>query len=160
MVKFTEWTPTPMRRENLHTHELGIPVDSIIAEYDAYLEEICSKCASFAIKEMKKNVKRFYRPDMSAGNKKRWRSVTGNLRAGIRRKRSLFNKKQYIAGCSSPHAHLLEYGHSLWIHGKQTEYYVPAYPFIRPAERTLQENLQQIIDGVLSTKSAIVVGGK
>ena len=112
------------------------------------------------MRKVKNNAKKFEMLSLSGTMHYKWWNNTGNLRKRIRRHVSKFNRKQYIAGCTAPHAHLLEYGHVKWIHGKNTGEHVPASPFIRPAEQALIENLDSIIQSVISGKKVVIGGGK
>ena len=66
---------------------------------------------------------------------------TGNLRKSIRKKKSKFEDGGYIVVASGKnttdskgwHAHLIEFGHRKFIHGKDTGEFVPPNPFMRPA---------------------------
>jgi len=147
------------RRTYLGTHDVGIPIDYIMDFYGEHLDKILQKCASFAVTQMRKNAKRFEMLSLSGTMHYKWWNNTFRLRKTIKKKRGRFNRRQYIAGVFSPVAHLLEYGHVKWIHGKNTGQHVPAVPFIRPAEQTMIENLDAIIQSVLTGKR-LVIGKK
>ena len=57
----------------------------------------------------------------------------GNLRKKIQLKKSKFEDGGYIVQARAPHAHLVEFGHVMYIHGKSTGKRVPPHPFLRPA---------------------------
>ncbi|MBR6124836.1 HK97 gp10 family phage protein [Candidatus Saccharibacteria bacterium] len=136
-----------------------IPVENIINQYGYYMEEIEKKAAEFAANEIRKNIKKFYKPNVSANLQPKWWKTTGHLKGHVERKRSRFHKQQYVVGVTSPHAHLLEYGHAKWIDGQDTGEFVPGSPFIRPAEDALIAELQNIIQNVLNNQR-IVIGGR
>lgn len=147
------------RRRNLGTHDAGIPIDYIMDFYGEHLDKILKKCATFATTQIRNNAKRFEMLSLSGSMHYKWWNNTFRMRKTIKGKRSYFNRMQYVAGVASPVAHLLEYGHVKWIHGKNTGQHVPAMPFIRPAEQTLIANLDAIIQGVISGKKVVIGGG-
>jgi len=148
------------RRQYTGASDVSIPVEEIMEQFGIYLDEIGEKCAAFAVKEIKKNAKKFEKSGQSANMKPKWWNNTGNLKNRIRKKKGYFNERQFIAGASAPHAHLLEYGHAKWLWGKETGQHVPASPFVRPAEAALMAELPSIIQSVLANKGIIVGGGK
>ena len=58
--------------------------------------------------------------------------VTGNLKKGIRARKSKFDDGGWIVISTAPHSHLVEYGHG----GKSP---APPHAFLRPA---LEKNIQ------------------
>lgn len=64
---------------------------------------------------------------------------TGNLRKSIKKKKSKFPDGGFIVKASGTgrakgyHAYLVEFGHVMWLDGKETSKRVPAHPFLRPA---------------------------
>lgn len=64
---------------------------------------------------------------------------TGNLRKSIRLKKSKFEDGGYIVkatgggGEKGYHAHLVEFGHVMFVNGHPTGKRVPPHPFLRPA---------------------------
>ena len=147
------------RRHYMGTHDVKIPVDEIMELYGGYLEEILRKCAQFAVKRMRNNAKKFELLSVSGTGHYKWWNSSGYLLKRFKRNRSNFSRQQFIAGCSAPHAHLLEYGHVKWIYGKNTGEHVPASPFIRPAEEDLIAELPNIIASVLNKKKVVIGGG-
>ena len=147
------------RRQNMGTHDVKIPIDEIMGLYEVYLDDVLRKCAQFAVKRIRENAKKFKLLSLSGTGHYKWWNSSGYLLKRIRRQKSVFNRQQYIAGCTAPHAHLLEYGHVKWLHGKNTGEHVPAAPFIRPAEAALMEELPNIIASVLNGKKVVIGGG-
>ena len=144
------------RRRYQGSSDVAIPVDEIMDVYGEYLDQILKKCSRFAVAEISKNAKKFYKPDVSGNLNPKWWDNTGNLAESIKSKRSRYNRKQCVAGASAPHAHLLEYGHAKYLWGKETGEHVPGSPFVRPAEQALLENLDAIIQSVLSGKRLVI----
>lgn len=68
-----------------------------------------------------------------------FKDKTGNLRKSIRLKKSKFEDGGYIVkatgggGEKGYHAHLVEFGHVMFIDGRPTGKRVPPHPFLRPA---------------------------
>lgn len=56
---------------------------------------------------------------------------TGYLRKRNRKSKSRFDGGGYIVFNTSPHAHLVEYGHVKFVNGLPTGERVPAHPFMR-----------------------------
>ena len=138
---------------------VDIPVDEIMDQYSIYLDEIGAKCATFAVNEIKKNAKKFEKSGVSANTKPKWWKNSGNLTSRIGKRKGRFNNRQFVAGATAPHSHLLEYGHVKWLWGENTGMHVPASPFVRPAEEALKSELPNIIRSVLVSKGIIVGGG-
>lgn len=71
------------------------------------------------------------------------------LRKSIKAKKSKYEGGGAIVSASAPHAHLVEYGHVMWIRGKNTGKMVPAHPFLRPAtQKRVQEAIERFAKGI------------
>jgi len=79
---------------------------------------------------------------------------TGNLRKSIRLQKSKYIDGGYIVRASGRnlgggdgdkgyHAHLIEFGHSMWAWGNRTGKRVDAHPFMRPAK---EKGIRKAID--------------
>jgi hypothetical protein len=62
-----------------------------------------------------------------------FKNKTGNLRKSIKKYKSRFEDGGYIVYAKGHHAHLVEYGHVMFLNGYPTGKRVPAHPFLRPA---------------------------
>lgn len=69
----------------------------------------------------------------SAINSVRFVDKTGHLRRNIKKRKSKFKDGGYIVMATSPHAHLVEFGHVEVLFGVRTGRRVPPHPFLRKA---------------------------
>ena len=119
------------------------------------LEELAQNMYRTAEKLYPKEVKRFLQKEGNKGAsilRKKTRAATkkktGNLIRGIKRG-SVYQYKN-----NAPHAHLIEYGHVLWVNGTQTEKFVPGkYPLKKAAPEiaaTLTGDVDGFVDDLIS----------
>ena len=59
---------------------------------------------------------------------------TGNLRKTIKKRKSKFPEGGYIVVATAPHAHLVEFGHAMWVKGVYVKDYVKPRKFLRQAK--------------------------
>ena len=59
---------------------------------------------------------------------------TGNLRKTIKKRKSKFPEGGYIVVATAPHAHLVEFGHAMWVKGVYVKDHVKPRKFLRKAK--------------------------
>lgn len=59
---------------------------------------------------------------------------TGNLRKTIKKRKSKFPEGGYIVVATAPHAHLVEFGHAMWVKGVYVKDHVKPRRFLRQAK--------------------------
>ncbi|NCD18195.1 MAG: HK97 gp10 family phage protein [Actinobacteria bacterium] len=59
---------------------------------------------------------------------------TGNLRKTIKKRKSKFPEGGYIVVATAPHAHLVEFGHAMWVKGVYVKDHVKPRKFLRIAK--------------------------
>ena len=64
----------------------------------------------------------------------RFADKTGNLRKTIKKRKSKFPEGGYIVVATAPHAHLVEFGHAMWVKGVYVKDYVKPRKFLRTAK--------------------------
>lgn len=62
-----------------------------------------------------------------------FKNKSGDLRKSIKMRKSSFEDGGFIVYTKDPKAHLVEFGHVMFIHGKPTGERVPAHSFLRSA---------------------------
>lgn len=124
------------RRKYQGKHEVNIPVTEIVMEFAAWADEIEQEIARELLKETRKNAQTAFG------------DVSGKLRLAIKRKPSRFDKGVLIVGAFAPHAHLVEFGHDMEVHGAVVANHVPAHSFLATAGDAVQARLREIATGV------------
>ena len=127
------------------------------------LEELAQNMYRTAEKLYPKEDKRFLQKEGNKGAgilRKKTRAATkkktGNLIRGIKRGSVYQYKGSYQVRVknNAPHAHLIEYGHVLWVNGTQTEKFVPGkYPLKKAAPEiaaTLTGDVDGFVDDLIS----------
>ena len=64
----------------------------------------------------------------------RFADKTGNLRKTIKKRKSKFPEGGYIVDATAPHAHLVEFGHAMWVKGVYVKDHVKPRKFLRKAK--------------------------
>ena len=64
----------------------------------------------------------------------RFADKTGNLRKTIKKRKSKFPEGGYIVVATAPHAHLVEFGHAMWVKGVYVKDHVKPRRFLRQAK--------------------------
>ncbi len=64
----------------------------------------------------------------------RFADKTGNLRKTIKKRKSKFPEGGYIVVATAPHAHLVEFGHAMWVKGVYVKDHVKPRKFLRIAK--------------------------
>ena len=64
----------------------------------------------------------------------RFADKTGNLRKTIKKRKSKFPEGGYIVVATAPHAHLVEFGHAMWVKGVYVKDHVKPRRFLRTAK--------------------------
>ena len=64
----------------------------------------------------------------------RFADKTGNLRKTIKKRKSKFPEGGYIVVATAPHAHLVEFGHAMWVKGVYVKDHVKPRKFLRKAK--------------------------
>lgn len=64
----------------------------------------------------------------------RFADKTGNLRKTIKKRKSKFPEGGYIVVATAPHAHLVEFGHAMWVKGVYVKDHVKPRRFLRKAK--------------------------
>lgn len=64
----------------------------------------------------------------------RFADKTGNLRKTIKKRKSKFPEGGYIVVATAPHAHLVEFGHAMWVKGVYVKDHVKPRKFLRTAK--------------------------
>ena len=64
----------------------------------------------------------------------RFADKTGNLRKTIKKRKSKFPEGGYIVVATAPHAHLVEFGHAMWVDGVYVKDHVKPRRFLRQAK--------------------------
>ena len=64
----------------------------------------------------------------------RFADKTGNLRKTIKKRKSKFPEGGYIVVATAPHAHLVEFGHAMWVKGEYVKDHVKPRKFLRKAK--------------------------
>ena len=59
---------------------------------------------------------------------------SGNLRKTIKKRKSKFPEGGYIVVATAPHAHLVEFGHAMWVKGVYVKDHVKPRKFLRKAK--------------------------
>lgn len=59
---------------------------------------------------------------------------SGNLRKTIKKRKSKFPEGGYIVVATAPHAHLVEFGHAMWVKGVYVKDHVKPRRFLRQAK--------------------------
>ena len=64
----------------------------------------------------------------------RFADKTGNLRKTIKKRKSKFPEGGYVVVATAPHAHLVEFGHAMWVKGVYVKDHVKPRKFLRIAK--------------------------
>ena len=64
----------------------------------------------------------------------RFADKTGNLRKTIKKRKSKFPEGGYVVVATAPHAHLVEFGHAMWVKGVYVKDHVKPRKFLRKAK--------------------------
>lgn len=78
----------------------------------------------------------------------RFADKTGNLRKTIKKRKSKFPEGGYIVVATAPHAHLVEFGHAMWVKGVYVKDHVKPRKFLRTAkEKGWREAIRRFREG-------------
>ena len=78
----------------------------------------------------------------------RFADKTGNLRKTIKKRKSKFPEGGYIVVATAPHAHLVEFGHAMWVKGVYVKDHVKPRKFLRKAkEKGWREAIRRFREG-------------
>ncbi len=117
--------------------DVAIPVEELMQQYSELADEIVEAIASEALAEVEKHAQMAFR------------SQSGGLKKGIRKKPSKIYEGQVLVGAFAPHAHLIEYGHAQVDRAGRVVGHVAARPFLRPAEEAVEARLDEIIRRII-----------
>ena len=134
-----------MSRRYLGASEVNIPIDSILAEFAAWKDELVDAVGKELLREVRSNADvDFY-------------DQTGNLRASIARKKSKYDKDTHIVGAFAPHAHLVEFGTDVRVSKKtgKVSGHMPATLFMTAAGQAVEARLGEIVKGAVAPKVVV-----
>ncbi len=78
----------------------------------------------------------------------RFADKTGNLRKTIKKRKSKFPEGGYVVVATAPHAHLVEFGHAMWVKGVYVKDHVKPRKFLRTAkEKGWREAIRRFREG-------------
>jgi hypothetical protein len=126
-----------MARRYQGAHEANIPIDAILQDCGAWVDDIVKAVSDELLKETRA------RAGAAFKNK------TGNLRKSIRKKKSKLYKDSQIVGAFAPHAHLIEFGHDVKVSKDgRVVGHAQARPFLGPASDAVRGRLRGIVEGM------------
>ena len=128
-----------MSRKFQGSHEVNIPIDAILQDCAAWMDEITNAVGNELLREVRARAVRAFI------------SRSGKLYGSIKKKKSKFDKDTHIVGAFWPTAHLIEFGHDIKVTKDGTVMgHVAASPFLGPAGQAVQDRLGQIVNGVVA----------
>ena len=74
-----------------------------------------------------------------------FKDKSGKLRKSIHARKSKYADGGWIVRATVPYAHLVEYGHDLYSHGRFVKY-IPPSPYLRPAADSTRILLKGLLD--------------